>query len=153
MENRGRQNHYLWGRVAYHKHASLNQLSRSGVWALGGAYFRKRVVPSLAYKGFRKALKAKGEGLRACPCELIADFFNQPILVDLSRYNFLGFVVAGFGIAPSAYLFRELKVKQRSIAQILSITISGVTGIMLALNGYSYWGPQQHWDAVVSNDV
>ena len=45
---------------------------------------------------------------------LIADFFNQPILVPLSRYNFLGFVVAGFGIAPSAYLFRELKVKDRS---------------------------------------
>ena len=71
---------------------------------------------------------------------LIADFFNQPVLVKLSRYNFLGFVVAGFGIAPSAYLFRELKVKQRSIAQILSITISGATGIILALNGYSYWG-------------
>lgn len=71
---------------------------------------------------------------------LIADFFNQPILVDLSRYNFLGFVVAGFGIAPSAYLFRELKVKQKSIALILSITISGATGIALALNGYSYWG-------------
>ena len=71
---------------------------------------------------------------------LIADFFNQPILVDLSRYNFLGFVVAGFGIAPSAYLFRELKVKQKSIALILAITISGITGIVLALNGYSYWG-------------
>ena len=71
---------------------------------------------------------------------LIADFFNQPVLVSLSRYNFLGFVIAGFGIAPSAYLFRELKVKQRSIAQILSITISGATGIVLALNGYSYWG-------------
>lgn len=70
----------------------------------------------------------------------IADFFRQPILVDLSRYNFLGFVVAGFGIAPSAYLFRELKVKQKSIALILSITISGITGIILALNGYSYWG-------------
>ena len=77
--------------------------------------------------------------LYAC-APLIADFFNQPVLVKLSRYNFLGFVVAGFGIAPSAYLFRELKVKQRSIAQILSITISGATGIILALNGYSYWG-------------
>ena len=78
-------------------------------------------------------------GLYAC-APLIADFFNQPILVDLSRYNFLGFVVAGFGIAPSAYLFRELKVKQKSIALILAITISGITGIALSLNGYSYWG-------------
>ena len=71
---------------------------------------------------------------------LIADFFNQPVLVDLARYNFLGFVVAGFGIAPSAYLFRELKVKQKSIALILSIVVSGAVGIIMALNGYSYWG-------------
>ena len=77
--------------------------------------------------------------LYAC-APLIADFFNQPILVDLSRYNFLGFVVAGFGIAPSAYLFRELKVKQKSIALMLAISISGLTGIVMALSGYSYWG-------------
>lgn len=71
---------------------------------------------------------------------IIADFFNQPVLVPLSRYNFLGFVVAAFGIAPSAYLFRELKVKQKSIALILSIALSGVVGVVMALNGYSYWG-------------
>ena len=78
-------------------------------------------------------------GLYFC-APLIAEFFNQPVLVGLSRYNFLGFVVAGFGIAPSAYLFRELKVKQKSISLILAISISGLTGIVLALNGYSYWG-------------
>lgn len=77
--------------------------------------------------------------LYAC-APLIAGFFNQPVLIDLSRYNFLGFVVAAFGIAPSAYLFRELKVKQRSIAQILSIAVSGAVGVVMALNGYSYWG-------------
>lgn len=71
---------------------------------------------------------------------LIAEFFNQPVLVNLSRYNFLGFVVAGFGIAPSAYLFRELKVKQKSIAIILSIVVSGVVGVVMAIKGYSYWG-------------
>ncbi len=71
---------------------------------------------------------------------LIADFFRQPVLVGLSRYNFLGFVVAGFGIAPSAYLFRELKVKQKSIALILSIVVSGAVAVVMALNGYSYWG-------------
>ena len=31
---------------------------------------------------------------------LIADYFREPILVPLSRYSFLGFVIAGFGIAP-----------------------------------------------------
>lgn len=77
--------------------------------------------------------------LYAC-APLIAGFFNQPVLVELSRYNFLGFVVAGFGIAPSAYLFRELKVKQKSIAIVLSIIVSGIAGVAMALNGYSYWG-------------
>ena len=77
--------------------------------------------------------------LYAC-APLIADFFNEPVLVRLSRYNFLGFVVAAFGIAPSAYLFRELKVKQKSIALMLSIAFSGIVGIAMALNGYSYWG-------------
>ena len=77
--------------------------------------------------------------LYAC-APLIADFFNEPVLVRLSRYNFLGFVVAAFGIAPSAYLFRELKVKQKSIALMLSIAFSGRVGIAMALYGYSYWG-------------
>ena len=81
--------------------------------------------------------------LFAC-APLIADFFNQPLLVSLSRYHFLGFVIAGFGIAPSSYLFRELKVKQRSIALMLAISISGITGITLALNGFSYWGIATH---------
>ena len=71
---------------------------------------------------------------------LIAEFFNTPMLVGLSRYNFLGFVVAGLGIAPSAYLFRELKVKEKSIALILSIAISGAVGVVMALNGFAYWG-------------
>lgn len=71
---------------------------------------------------------------------LIAAFFNQPVLVELSRYNFLGFVIAGLSIAPSAYLFRELKVKQKSLSQVLSIVVSGTVGVIMALKGYSYWG-------------
>ena len=70
----------------------------------------------------------------------IASFFNQPVLVELSRYNFLSIVVAAFGIAPSAYLFRELKVKQRSISFILAILVSGIVSVVMALEGYSYWG-------------
>lgn len=77
--------------------------------------------------------------LYAC-APLLASFFNEPILVSLSRYSFLSFVISGFGIAPSAYLFRELKVKERSIASVLSVVATGVVGIAMAVNGYSYWG-------------
>lgn len=71
---------------------------------------------------------------------LIAAFFNQPVLLWLARFNFLAFLLNGLGVATSAYLFRELKVKQRSIAAVLALFVSGVAGILLALKGYSYWG-------------
>lgn len=71
---------------------------------------------------------------------LIADYFREPILVPLSRYSFLGFVIAGFGIAPSAYLYRELKVKQKSISLIITIIVSCSVGVAMAICGYSYWG-------------
>lgn len=71
---------------------------------------------------------------------LIADFFNQPVLLWLSRFNFTAFVINGFSVAFSAYLFRELRVKERSIAAMLALFVSGVIGIMFAANGYSYWG-------------
>lgn len=79
-------------------------------------------------------------GILYASAPLLADFFNEPILIPLSRYSFLGFVVSGFGIAPSAYLFRELKVKESSIASICSVVATGVVGIIMALKGYSYWG-------------
>lgn len=71
---------------------------------------------------------------------LIADFFNQPVLLWLSRFNFTAFVINGFSVAFSAYLFRELRVKERSIAAMLALFVSGVIGIIFAANGYSYWG-------------
>ncbi len=71
---------------------------------------------------------------------LIAAFFNLPVLLWLARFNFLAFLLNGLGVAFSAYLFRELKVKQRSIAAVLALFVSGVAGILLAMNGYSYWG-------------
>ena len=70
----------------------------------------------------------------------IADFFNQPVLLWLARFNFTAFVINGFSVAFSAYLFRDLKVKQRSIAAVLALFFSGVIGIAFAANGYSYWG-------------
>ena len=71
---------------------------------------------------------------------LIARFFNTPELTQLARYSFLGFVIASIGTAQNAYLFRSLMVKQRSQALIIGLFISGIVGITLAFNGYSYWG-------------
>ena len=70
----------------------------------------------------------------------IARFFNQPELTSLARYSFLGFVISSTGIAQNAYMFRNLMVKQKALSTIIGLILSGIIGIILAYNGYSYWG-------------
>ena len=71
---------------------------------------------------------------------LIARFFNQPELTSLARYSFLGFFISSTGVAHSAYLYKNLIVKQRAILSITALIISGSVGVTLAYNGFSYWG-------------
>lgn len=71
---------------------------------------------------------------------LIARFYNTPELTPVARYSFLGFLIASTGIVPNAYMYRNLMVRERAIAGIVSLTISGVAGIILAFLGMSYWG-------------
>lgn len=71
---------------------------------------------------------------------LIADFYKIPELIPLSRFSFLGFVIASMSIAPRAYLFKNLKIKETTFISISSLGISGTVGILLAANGFAYWG-------------
>lgn len=70
---------------------------------------------------------------------LIADFYHKPELTPLAKYLFLGFVLSGMGTAHSAWLFKHLMVKQRTISQITALVISGCVGMTMAYNGFSYW--------------
>ena len=71
---------------------------------------------------------------------LIADFYETPELVPLARVSFLSFFISSFGIAPRAILFRNLKVKENAIISLSSITCSGIVAVILAANGFAYWG-------------
>ena len=71
---------------------------------------------------------------------LIADFYNTHELTPLARYSFIGFFIASLGISHSAYLQRNLMVKQRAISSVTGLVLSGVTGVTLAYFGFSYWG-------------
>ncbi len=70
----------------------------------------------------------------------IARFYNQPVLLNLSRVMFLGFVISGFGIVHNAVLFKEMKVKQRGIADMAAVLVSGGAGLIMALMGLAYRG-------------
>lgn len=71
---------------------------------------------------------------------LIADFYDTPELTPLSRLSFLGFVISSMSIAPRAFLFKNLKIKETTIISISSLIVSGIVGIALAANGFAYWG-------------
>ena len=71
---------------------------------------------------------------------LIANFYKIPELTPLARYSFLGFFISSLGTAHFAKLFREMKVKQRTIATFTALCISGIIGVTLAFLGFSYWG-------------
>lgn len=71
---------------------------------------------------------------------LIARFYDKPELIGLSRIAFLGFLFGGFGIASNAYLFKTLMIKERAKIDIVSLICSGLIGVTLALNGFTYYG-------------
>lgn len=70
----------------------------------------------------------------------IALYFKTPELKTLSRVAFLSFWVGSFGIAHNAFLFRNLLVRERAIANITALILSNTIGIILACNGFAYWG-------------
>ena len=71
---------------------------------------------------------------------LIANFYNEPQLTPLARYLFLSFVISSLSIAPRAYLFRNLKVKENTIIGITALLLSGIVGVTMAANGFAFWG-------------
>lgn len=71
---------------------------------------------------------------------LIGRFFHTPQLIPLARFLFLGFLIASTGIAHNAILFKNLKVKEKAKIDITALIVSGTAGVLMALNGLSYWG-------------
>ena len=70
---------------------------------------------------------------------LLAYFFNLPVLTDVSRLAFLTIPLSALGIVPNAKLWIELRNRELAIAAIVSLLLSGSTGMWLAFHGYGYW--------------
>jgi O-antigen/teichoic acid export membrane protein len=70
---------------------------------------------------------------------LIAAFFDEPELVNLSRVLFLWILLGSAGVAHNAVLLKKLMVKERAKIDITAITLSQIVGIILAFNGFGYW--------------
>jgi O-antigen/teichoic acid export membrane protein len=74
-----------------------------------------------------------------CCAPLIATFFHQPCLVSLSRFVFLGFIIASLCISPNAMLVRGLTMKEKAITSLSALIVSGTVAVIMAIKGFSYW--------------
>lgn len=78
----------------------------------------------------------------------IAWFFEQPCLTDLSRFIFLAFFISSFGISTNAYMMKNMMQREMTIVGVTALIISGITAIILAFQGYSYWSLA--WQQVIN---
>jgi len=71
--------------------------------------------------------------------QLIADFFNRPELVSLSRVLFISLFFGGIGVVPYTILFKKIMVKEQAKIDITAMALSGIVGVFLAIKGFAYW--------------
>ena len=69
----------------------------------------------------------------------IADFYNTPILTDVTRVSALSFIISGITGIQFTKLNIDLRFKFRSQLSIMATVITGVTGVVLALMNFGVW--------------
>lgn len=70
----------------------------------------------------------------------IADYYRDARLIPLSRYLFLSFIISSMSIAPSALLLKQMKVREKTLSNLIAMIVSGIVGITLAYHHFEYWG-------------
>lgn len=70
---------------------------------------------------------------------LIADFYNQPELIGISRLLFIMIIINSLTVVARAKLTIDLDFKSQAIANTFATLLSSIIGIYLALEGYGYW--------------
>ena len=86
-----------------------------------------------------------------CSAPLIAWFFHQPRLIDLSRFIFLSFFISSFGISTNAYMVKNMMNREITIVNLTALVISGSVAILMAINDMAYWSLA--WQQVVNSTV
>lgn len=69
----------------------------------------------------------------------IAGFFNQPVLVAITRITTLSFIINAFSGVQVARLTRIMDFKTQLTVQIPSLIVGSFLGILLAWQGFGVW--------------
>ena len=66
-------------------------------------------------------------------------FYKDDILSNVLRVQSLLIVITAFSSIQNALLIRNFEFKKSFIYRLIAVTLQGVLGIVLALNGYGVW--------------
>jgi len=69
----------------------------------------------------------------------IAEFFNEPELINIMRVTSLNIVVSSLCYIHQIKLIKSIEFKKQAVINFSSAIISGVIGLSLALLGHGYW--------------
>ena len=78
-------------------------------------------------------------GLLCLIAPWIASFYNQPILVPLTRAMSLIIVVNSFGLIQRAILSKQINFKAQTKVSLISGSLSGIVGVVFATAGFGVW--------------
>lgn len=84
---------------------------------------------------------------------LIADFYDEQRLTGIIRFVGIILIFNSFGILPTTILTKRVDFKTTSFASIISVVISGIIAIIMALKGYGVWSlaVQMVFSALIKN--
>lgn len=70
---------------------------------------------------------------------LLADFYHQPVLCDVTRISALNFVVGPAGSVPTALLTREMRFRGLAVVEVAAFVGSATLGVTGAAIGWGVW--------------
>jgi Membrane protein involved in the export of O-antigen and teichoic acid len=69
----------------------------------------------------------------------IAAFYSRPELTRIARAAFLVMVINSAGIIQIVIATKKINFKLQARITMISVSVSGIIGIVLAYSGYNYW--------------
>lgn len=70
---------------------------------------------------------------------LIANFYNEPLLVKITRIISLSIVINSFVVVQRAILTVKIDFKTQAKASLIAAILSGISGIWMAYSGFGLW--------------
>jgi len=68
-----------------------------------------------------------------------ARWYSEPLYTDLFRVSAISFILRPFSNLPNVWLTREMQFKQRTVINLLSVTLGSAVSVALAWQQFGVW--------------